>query len=207
MLIENLMRSSMWIAASTVTLISVCAPVFAASAEAASPQKVEVYGVTVGEPFTVPPCAQNGSYDTYEAATDFTCFWTEKPEAVAKPDGELLIKFASPAAFTTTGTIGVVVLSGIVNSIEVETTGTDSGEQVLALIAAKIGRPISIHRGPIQNAFGAQFTQIEAMWKIGDVTVEFNSAPERIDEGTLTASTPAGNSFLDAKHHVPSTPV
>lgn len=190
-------------AMAVMALSAVCVSSMAQSAA----QKVELYGLTVGEPFTVPPCSPNGSYESFEAATAFTCFWTEKPDLADKPEGELLIKFATPAAFTTTGSVGVVVLNGVLTSIEVQTTGTDSGEQVLSLLTGKLGKPNATHRSPVQNAYGAKFPRISAAWKLGTITVEFDSAPERIDEGEITASTPAGRSFMDAKHHVASTPM
>lgn len=190
-------------AVAAIVLSGVCIATMAHSAA----QKVELYGLTVGEPFTVPPCSQNGSFESFEATTTFTCFWTAKPEIVSKPEGELLIKFATPAAYTTTGSIGVVVLGGVLSSIEVETTGADSGEQVLSLLTTKLGKPNAARRSPVQNAYGAKFPRINAIWKLGAITVEFDSAPERIDEGEITASTMAGRSFMDVKHHVSSTPM
>jgi len=180
---------------------------FGTSGAHSAAEQVELYGLTIGAPFTIPPCLPNGSFESFEAATTFTCYWTEKPEAVGKPDGELLIKFATPAAFTTTGSVGVVVLDGILDGIEIETTGTESGEQVLSLLTTRLGKPNAARSSPVQNAYGAKFTRISATWKLGAITVEFDSAPERIDEGEITAATSVGRSFLDAKHHVSSTPM
>lgn len=71
------------------------------------------------------------------------------------------------------------------------TKGASVQEEVLATLTTKYGKPTVLDRKKKQTAFGVVIPYLSAYWKLPDVVVLFDGVTDRIDDGTVSISTPA----------------
>jgi hypothetical protein len=88
------------------------------------------------------------------------------------------------------------VLDHNIEAISFSTGGLDTNESVLAALREKYGQPAAIHTTPMQNAFGAQFQAIVAIWHVGDITVTYEAGNLDMTSGSVEIATSQGEAAL-----------
>ena len=76
---------------------------------------------------------------------------------------------------------------------------TEVQERLYALLMSKYGKPASSNVVNLQNAMGANFQGIEAVWNMGRMQVKFIGVLGSHSEGLIVAVTPQGRAFLESR--------
>jgi hypothetical protein len=182
-----------------VTFVAVVATTAFAQSKAAP--SMTVFGLELGAPFTVPECSllKLGRKDYIYAENDKTVCYElnfvrskSDPRSMPVTDGSVKLRFPMDQAV-----IGISMSAGIVKgnleAIDIGTLGISDQDAVLGALEKKYGTPPSLTAGSVQNAMGAQFPTILAVWHFNepDLTIVYKSVDQRIDRGSISIQTRA----------------
>lgn len=150
-----------------------------------------VFGVPLGETFTLPKCAEVNPITVSE-----TC-WTYEFDSDTPTDARM----SRTLHFPTSPTLGADITAhvddtGKVDFFTMETAGISDQDYVMGQLIAKFGKPTEFKRVPVQNRMGASYIVDRAVWDIPTCFVQFDAdgsdggAHEgKIDEGWISIST------------------
>jgi hypothetical protein len=161
-----------------------------------------VFGIALGEKFSIPECERNKYLDSYDSlpVDDKVCF-----EKIGSPSSEIgepgivHVRFPhSQAPLIIEGReMTVILLDGNPECIEFLTAGISNAEMVMEKLKEKYGEPSALVPKKVQNRFGATFDAFDAVWNLQDLFVSFQSATGFIDSGIVKIDTKKGKEFLD----------
>jgi hypothetical protein len=84
----------------------------------------------------------------------------------------------------------VILIDGALEAITISTQGDPSSqESVLRLLTGKYGKPSSVRKRVLQNAFGAKFSSYVAIWQFNKLVVYYDGGTS-ISNGSIEISTP-----------------
>jgi hypothetical protein len=152
----------------------------------------EVFGIHLGEDFTIPECQQS------IVGVERLCFrrysWVRGPL-----QGEIPIYFpenASPEM--AAGPVLALVVEGKTEGMRFYTLGARSADRNLSVLTSKYGKPSADPiREPVQTALGVKFDRIFAGWFFKDLTVILDSGSKKVNQGEITIDTPLGREWRD----------
>ena len=145
------------------------------------PKPVVVFGMTLGKPFTVPPCV----IGTDGLAGRTSC-WREAEFSLLGRQVHLSAS-NTPLWVKHFAAVDVEVISGNLERVHISTLGLGFQDLVIGALKDKFGPPQSAGTTIKQNAFGANFQVATLGWKIGSVTIVFDGGD--LDEGLVILST------------------
>jgi hypothetical protein len=173
--------------------------VFAASVASAQSKQADatVFGLHLGEKFTVPECARSKAGDGYDYGTEpaAPCFRQNiylplpPPNTPVLNDQHLKIYFPPTMLSDLTLDFDAEVVDGNLEGAFINTDGLDSQDKILATLVAKYGVPSTLVEERGQNAMGAIFNSHMATWQFGNLTVVFCGTANRTDEGLVSIET------------------
>ena len=152
---------------------------------------MNVFGLRVGEELSIGECkvpefAKTASCymrDQYmpkdEYGREFGTLWLTDEQQGQNYQEDLTV--ANPS---------VTLIDGALDAITISTQGDPSSqESVLRLLTSKYGKPSSLRRRILQNAFGAKFSSYIAKWQFNNLGVNFDGGTS-INNGSIEISTP-----------------
>lgn len=173
----------------------------AALAVAAPAQATTVFGLTFGQPLALPECVRNPTLpQSYAIEQPSLCqMHAEWHGPAGLTESEVAFPRASAPSMVSSLTIEVFSTGGLVGGARFQTAGIDDQDAVLSGLTAKYGKPDHLDRPIVRNRVGGTFEAINATWSKPDLFVEFQSAPVRIDFGSVTIETPTVKALWDAR--------
>jgi hypothetical protein len=175
-----------------------------------------VFGIQLGDTLSIPECAVDenmrklGSvtYDASDLSIEgpkTTCFERDSQTPLAPDetvtDEPITIYFpaaGTPALLSSPGMISAEVVHGKIEEIKFNTHGVRDGGRILAALRQKYGAPSSLHVSKMQTVGGALVDGTQASWNFTNLRVEFRSAIDRIDEGSVVIETPIASKLKAA---------
>ncbi len=177
------------------------------SAQPTSAQDMKVFGIPLGQPFTIAEC-EPAIYG-YKGDTTSVCFdrlsesakRKDKKKQVSEPVVNDLVK----VRFPITEGPGLIagdgflarILDGKLEGIGFNTLGVSNADSVLKKLKEKYGSPTTLVSRKVQNRLGASFDAIEASWAFPDLYVTFDSAVYWLDSGLVNIDTKKGKEWRD----------
>lgn len=151
-------------------------------------QLVTIAGYPLGEPFSMAACPKDRFGGTDFSHIAKAC-WTSTEPRSKGPDETRQVWW--PAGKIPLGyAMWVDVRNGRLEAVEFATTGADDQATVMAQLINKFGAATSLTRERVQNALGAQFDRLLAIWESPQVYVEFHGMEDQIDQGNVRIETP-----------------
>jgi hypothetical protein len=179
------MRSNTWILGFTLA---------AALSSAASASDISIFGLELGKPFALPECGSSGG--TYLLEHRTVCYermdyspgkgirlsqdtvhvgWPESKKPDLLPDADASLR--------------ATIINGTLERLEFGTLGYESQQRDLAALTEKFGTPSAISKPILQNSFGATAQAIRAEWRVGDITVTYDSMTKFMGWGSVNIET------------------
>jgi hypothetical protein len=165
-----------------------------------------LYGIQLGEPLAVPECEMHQSIGGWRqvGAIRAQCFERGSNGAPGSPppsEGFVFVHWPALAGpQITKERVSVSLLDGVVQRIEVFTSGEPVQELAMEQLHAKFGRPSNSSTVPMQNRLGARFEALSANWNLSDgVAVQFIGIGGILDRGSLVLATKAGREAHEAR--------
>ena len=139
---------------------------------------LNIFGVRLGEPLDVPECPQDatGNYTLIMTNRDSICALRKNVIHKAWGSDDIDLEFPNNAApdYIRLGNLSVSLLDGKVESIAFATNGLSSQASVLHALEEKFGKPSRLRPEIVQNAFGAKYSRVNAMWNRPGVRIELD---------------------------------
>ena len=175
-------------------LVAALVAVHAAAAD------LTVFGFELGKPLTLPECPYTtlpgDNFKLYEVVPPRTCY--QEPRAVngyGIPVREIDFGKTSAPPYVLYWRMFAVEQGGDLIGVRFSTPGISAQDVVLGELRRKYGAPTSISSEPLQNAFGATFDSVSALWRGGAVDVTFEGTFGRLDRGEVTIDLPAATAL------------
>jgi hypothetical protein len=151
-----------------------------------------ICGVRLGEPLDVPECPQDaaGHYALIMTNRDSICAPRKNVIHKAWGSDDIDLEFPNNSApdYIRRGNFAVSLLEGKVESIAFATNGLSSQASVLHALEEKFGKPSRLRPEIVQNAFGAKYSRVNAIWNRPAVRIELEGATHT-DWGRVEIST------------------
>jgi hypothetical protein len=186
----------------TLAIVALAALVATTALAQNQAPSMTVFGLELGAPFTVPECSllKLGRKDYIYAENDKTVCYelnfvhskTDPRSTMPVTDGSVKLRFPlDQAVIGTSMSAGIV--KGNLEAIDIGTLGISDQDVILNVLEKKYGTPPSLTAGSVQNAMGAQFSTILAVWHFSepDLTIVYKSVDQRIDRGSISIQTRA----------------
>jgi hypothetical protein len=157
-----------------------------------------IYGITLGQPLNLPPCAANKIGDMWEfdiLHNPVTCAMPQWEAPGTDPNGAWMEVHFSPSQIPPLmhgDYISVWVSEQNVQDIMMITDGVDDQAVLLNQLVEKFGKTSSAYYVDVQNRMGAQFHVLHARWQLGGSNVRLTGAVDTLDTGELEAQTSLG---------------
>lgn len=176
--------------------------VFAGAASAAEP--ISVFGLQIGKPFAVPECPfkkVSKTLNSYEFFTSYVCFQrtpgingSEAGKGIDSAEDYVNIVWprGSEPQVARYNSLSVQVIAGNLERVSFGTMGVESQARDMAMLTEKFGSPTSGGESTAQNGYGAKMQVIRAEWKIGEVSVYYDSASSTFNSGSVRIQTIKG---------------
>jgi len=158
-----------------------------------------VFGLTLGEPLSIPECPKSGDTSYKSSATvcyRLNAFDGDKLDDVNR---YIIFPFNDSPSISKFNVVPALVLDGKLEGIGFNTNGTQNDEAVLEKLKEKYGEPTTIKRGTVQNRLGATFNKFTAIWLFSNLYVGFQSVTTKIDSGLVNIDTTKGFNYREAK--------
>jgi len=154
------------------------------TAGTAGAQDMTVYGIKLGEPFTLTKCSpeniNTGCWNGY-AKTD-------------PPRDEKYLEILLPTAGRL---LHPLLIDGNVEGVSFLTDGIRDADRVLAMLTEKYGKPTKTERRAARNLAGATFVSTFAWWKLPHLRVEFRPHENELTSGAVIIMTLKGQAQED----------
>lgn len=144
-------------------------------AELQNDPPMDVVGITLGAPLTVPKCKGSG-YDKSHNVVE-TC-WRRSEFSTAKGplrDSDsvevLVVEEKLPVGVYYLDDVSIK--DGVVTSLQLRTLGDIYQEDLYRMVVAKWGEPLEGNVTKLQNGFGAQYASIDAQWSFSKLQIIF----------------------------------
>jgi hypothetical protein len=130
-----------------------------------------VLGFHLGEKFAIAECARMKKFDFYADNDPAPCFqrWFEKTRRYNPIVNEMVSIVFSPFSqrppIMSTSKIAARVIDGNLESINFETMSLQTQDRMLDALKEKYGDPTTLTELKKQNAFGASYDSILAVWE------------------------------------------
>jgi hypothetical protein len=173
---------------------------------------MEVTGVVLGAPLSMPECNATGSGRLRRYVSPYSgtpqvrpCYKAresllERPGSPIGPEPEeidlLLSNLPRGVQFDRTK---ATVIDGEIHALQFITTGISSQDSLFALLTEKYGEPVDVSRNTVTTRVGVDYQAIYAMWKYEDLLVTFVGVAGSIDRGGITFVTAKGHAHEQAE--------
>jgi hypothetical protein len=169
-----------------------------------------VFGLHLGEKFSVPECARSKSSDASAVEYDYEtpsspCFEVDPvlrkdlrefggsipppPNAPVLNDENTKIHFPNNMLADLTLDLEAEIIDGNLEGVFIGTDGLTSQDRILATLKAKYGDPTVLEEQRKQNAMGAVFNCHHASWQFDNLVVTFLGAADQTDVGIVSIET------------------
>lgn len=147
--------------------------------------QITVFGLEFGKPLPLPKCPISqtlGSVNIFSQS--FVCVdegsWGT---SIVFPYDKMPSIGKSPS-------IRATIKNGVLAGLTIYTFGASTQDSVFDSLQDKFGKPTTTSKEMNQNAYGAQFSGINALWKNSDINVEFWGVFRKVDTGVVWIETP-----------------
>lgn len=163
----------------------------------ASAGTITVFGIPLGEPLSLPQCAQE-----LPISVSATC-WTYDAPTV---DSSLrTLHFPNPPVWASE--VSAIVDSGVVAFVTIQTGGVSNQDDVMAELRSKFGEPTKFQKIEAQNRMGARYIVDRAVWDSPQYFVRFDADGSdggthdgNIDEGWVSIATQSAHQRENERH-------
>lgn len=200
-------------------MIAIFAVMAAAAAANAAP--ISVFGITIGEPLSIPMCAvkplgdgELAKYKSNARPSAGACWGHQQEAKIGTPiaDGtvSILFNFDETMPPMLWNRMEAQVLGGKVQYLTFNTQGLKTQSVDAATLIGKFGKPSKMDTLELQNGFGAKFEALKVEWRVNpSVTASFAGWSEDRGQGVFSIGTAAGErAFLSPKSApAPSIPL
>ena len=149
----------------------------------ASGQEKTVLGIALGAPFRMPACKAGET-----AAASRPCFKDAMKPPQLPGITEYIVANATKGPPYMRGDIHVMVLDGLVESVQVGTWGIEYQDNAFKALSDKYGPPTRTRREK-PRGLRARIPTLYADWDLRDFSVRFYGSDGSIDWGRVDAST------------------
>lgn len=172
-------------------------------------EPISVFGIQMQAPLAIPECPisdfyrRHGGSMKYDRPKEGACYERfVEPRRSATPPMEETITIKWPLLegpeMAKTGQLTARLVQGRVERVWFTTRGAASQPADLLALSQRFGEPDSFQETPVQNAFGASFVAVSALWKKGDLTIQFSGIDGRVDTGSVIFASPLGEASMRA---------
>lgn len=183
-----------------------------AAVQAAEP--ISIFGLELGRPFALQECGWKKVSKTlnfYNASNAAVCYqhtvgFAEVGKGINPADDSVFVIWPQghEPELVSGYSLMAHVIDGNLESVGFNTLGVVSQDRDMKALTDKFGAPAGAVTPTVQNRFGATAQIITAEWRLGDVSVHFNSAENGLDKGFVRVETEksvaARNAFLEKLH-------
>jgi hypothetical protein len=157
----------------------------------------ELFGLRLGAELKIPECPRQAnapSSDEGVPAVTMTsaCYKPKQPAARGRLTGafDYEMPYANwPGVANDLSPIVGYAIDGRVEHVEFRTFGIRNGEEVLRFLEKKYGKPAQLQRENVKTSGGVTFQSIRAGWRSPALFVDFDSARENLDLGSVRVYT------------------
>lgn len=165
-----------------------------------------VFGLKLGEKFTVPECERIGNFYNNNKSTCYkrdSIYSNNKKilptEPIITDEVEIDFPLSEAPTMASYGTIVATIINGTLEGISFNTRGISDNEDVLVTLKEKYGKPTVLIPTKTQNRLGATFDFYIASWKFDNLDVSFFGVLTTLDKGSVQIDTKIGGKWRDKK--------
>ncbi len=185
---------------------------FASAAFAGNKKDVDqtVFGLHLGDKFSVPECARekssSGLLDRYKGGDPSLCFRLDAYELLSHfvpPDTPVLnnqqikLDFAKGVTEMTLN-VSAKIIDGNFEGVLIITSGLKSQDELLTMLREKYGDPSDFQEEKKETAGGGVFESHLAIWRFDNFVVTFGGTADRTDSGFIAIETKKQQEFVRA---------
>jgi hypothetical protein len=152
----------------------------------------DVFGLTLGEPLSLPECAKTGQPPQYESLPQALCFqWAGAPSATPGDDEvRVHFPFGKGPAVVKSGVLRVRRIGGRIEAVAFETSGLSGRKEAHELLERKYGKATEVLAHFAKTKVGTPHESYLAIWRQPDIDVGFVAEEFTIDAGRIVIRTP-----------------
>lgn len=158
---------------------------------------MEILGLAIGEPFTLPEC----DYHRSGLDNDFPTCWEQR---MSLPNGgdafEVFLKFKKVPRGISQSYIVATILNGNLERMVIHTMGLNAQNIVFDQLSSKYGKPWSKRVNTVHNYIGGSFEKIFASWHFDNIVIYFSGLSQNTGIGEIEVVTPLATEYLHQVH-------
>lgn len=163
---------------------------------------LEVFGIPLSTALSLPECQyrqleKTGALVSYSRgpALCFQYIGLRPLTPTAFPLLDLIFPIGDAPTYVARQRATILVIDGLVEGIEFDTTGISVQHSALSALKAKFGEPTKFEPKVLQNRMGAKYETFDAAWSLPNLEVNFYGTMSRIDSGEVSILTSKGHDY------------